>query len=131
MSGSEQRTLDDVQHADAQREEAEEEPQRTFREPGLKSCAEVAADQPAEPAGDPHRPVRSDVARGDEGEDDKREGSVIDVTKVDASAAGATTTSVMPEPTKIGLRIDPPPMPYTPPTIPTPNARTTTAGTDS
>ena len=36
---------------------------------------------------------------------------MIEVMKVDANAAGATTATVMPVPTKIGLRIEPPPMP--------------------
>ena len=35
----------------------------------------------------------------------------MDVTKVLASAAGATTLTAMPEPTRIGPRIDPPPIP--------------------
>jgi hypothetical protein len=36
---------------------------------------------------------------------------MIDVTKVDARAAGATTATAMPDPTRIGLRIEPPPIP--------------------
>ena len=34
-----------------------------------------------------------------------------DAANVDSSAAGATAAIVMPDPTRIGPRIDPPPMP--------------------
>src|SRR6478735_11569161 len=54
----------------------------------------------------------------------------IDVTQVESSAAGATVATAIPVPTRIGPITDPPPMPYRPPTIPTPNASAVTARGD-
>ncbi len=46
-----------------------------------------------------------------------------DVTKVEAKVAGATFLGDRPAPTRTGARMDPPPMPWIPPTTPTTAAR--------
>src|SRR6516162_8476198 len=51
-----------------------------------------------------------------------------EVTNVEASAAGATSDGLRPDPIRTGARNAPPPMPWIPPTHPTTAARAVSAG---
>jgi hypothetical protein len=97
--------------AEYERQHAKAPPQHQLRQSRLKPGAKVGASESAYSHADTERPFGCHVPAGSEADQRVRGYPANEVRKVAASAAGATSKIEKPRPTKIGPRIEPPPIP--------------------